>query len=209
MKNLFIDCGTNLGQGLREFHEKFNLFNNPNWDIYTFEPNEHIDLDNMFLNVKNIVKVKKAVWINNEKLEFICKGKIHENDRKKYNEERFQGGGSQLKQTQIINNNQENFTETKKIIVDTIDFKKFLKEKSIEYDKICVKMDIEGAEFQIIDDLIKTDNLQLIDMLFVEMHARFNFKRSEWLIKKNEINKIEDTFIQNCKKHVKNVYKWS
>ena len=70
-------------------------------------------------------------------------------------------------------------------------------------------MDIEGAEFQIIDDLIKTDNLNLIDTLFVEMHARFNFKRSEWILKKGEIDKIENNLIKKCKNHIRNVYKWS
>lgn len=30
-KNLFLDLGTNLGQGLNKFNEKLNLFNNPKW----------------------------------------------------------------------------------------------------------------------------------------------------------------------------------
>lgn len=32
-RNLFIDCGTNLGQALKAFDKKYNLFNNPKWYI--------------------------------------------------------------------------------------------------------------------------------------------------------------------------------
>ena len=51
----------------------------------------------MFKDVNNLNKINKAVWINDNNLQFICKGKKDESMRKKYGEERFQGGGSQLK----------------------------------------------------------------------------------------------------------------
>ena len=96
MPKLFLDCGTNLGQGLKQFNTMFNMFNNKEWEIYTFEPNPHIDLSTMFNHVQNLTKISKAIWTEETKLYFSCKGKKEKTERAKYNEERFQGGGSQI-----------------------------------------------------------------------------------------------------------------
>ena len=45
LKYIFLDLGTNIGQGLMEFNKKFNLLNNPEWKIFCFEPNNDIDLE--------------------------------------------------------------------------------------------------------------------------------------------------------------------
>ena len=208
---LFIDCGTNLGQGLNFFNKKYKLFNNPEWQIYTFEPNPHCNLDSMFNNVNNLIKITKAVWINNDdEMEFICKGKKSKQMRLQYNEDRFQGGGSQLKKT-FINSEIPEHVEIKLIKIKTIDFGKFLLDmkNSNLYEYIIVKMDIEGAEFQIIEKLEQDDTLKLIDELYVEPHGRFEFKKSEWNNKKKEIGKTEQQLISTCKKHIKNVVQWS
>lgn len=207
MKNLFIDCGTNLGQGLYHFNKKFNLFNNPNWDIYTFEPNPYINLDKMFLDVKNITKINKAIWINNTKtIEFMCKGKKDEQFRTKINEGRYQGGGSQL--SFLHKFELPAHDESTIVNVETIDFNEFLKEQSKHYDKIYVKMDIEGAEFDIIDHLIQNDTLKLIYELYVELHGRFYFSRTEWEQKKKDIENLENNTIEKCKLHIPIVHKW-
>lgn len=204
---LFLDCGTNLGQGLNYFNNKFKLFNNSEWDIYTFEPNPHIPLDSMFNYVKNLYKINKAIWISETPIRFICKGKKEESVRKQYNEDRFQGGGSQL---DIINKNSiPSHIETDYISVECIDFSNFLKSKSDNYEEIIVKMDIEGAEFQIIDYLIEKDTLRLIDELFIETHGRFEFQEKEWTSKKNEIQNIENTLLEKCRKHITHVHFWS
>lgn len=207
-KNLFIDCGTNLGQGLNEFNNKFNLFNSDLWDIYTFEPNPYINLKTMFLNVNNIVKINKAVWINNDPIQFICKGKKEENLRHKYNEERFQCGGSQIKSTQR-NSIIPDHIESDIVNIPTINFSDFLKDKSNNYNKIYVKMDVEGAEFQIIDHLIECNTLGLIYELYIEPHGRFEFNQDQWSEKKEEIDLIENILINKCNTYIKNVYKWS
>ena len=205
---LFIDCGTNLGQGLKHFNDKFNLFNNPEFDIYTFEPNPYIELYSMFDNVKNLKKINKAVWINEEPIKFICKGKKDYEIRKRYNEERFQGGGSQIectkKQYDIPEHVEVDYTN-----VEAIDFSKFLKNNSDKYSEIIVKMDIEGAEFQIIDHLIENDTLKLITELFIETHGRFNFPENEWNNKKKDIEIIENKLLEKCRKHISKVYYWS
>lgn len=205
---LFIDCGTNLGQGLNYFNEKYNLFNNSEWNIYTFEPNPYILLNEMFQNVNNLNKINKAVWINDNNLQFICKGKKDESMRKKYGEERFQGGGSQLGETQK-NYNIPYHVETDYITVEAINFSSFLKDNVNKYKEIIVKMDVEGAEFQIIDHLIENDTLKLIDELYIETHGRYDFPEEEWVNKKKEIEIIENELLKKCRKHVSKVHYWS
>ena len=78
IKNLFLDCGTNLGQGLREFEKKFSLLNNPKWKIFCFEPNNDIDLNSLFPNVNNIEYYNKAVWIEDTVLKFRKQGHKHD-----------------------------------------------------------------------------------------------------------------------------------
>ena len=123
MTKLFLDCGTNLGQGLKQFNGMFHMFNNKEWDIYTFEPNPHIDLSTMFNDVQNLTKISKAVWIEETKLEFSCKGKKDKAERDKYNEKRFQGGGYNLR-LQIIKL-LFHLVEIDNVFVDAIDFINF------------------------------------------------------------------------------------
>ena len=204
---LFVDCGTNLGQGLNYFNDKLKLFNNPEFDIYTFEPNPHIPLNCMFNDVKNLKKINKAIWINKEQIKFICKGKKDEKLRKKYNEERFQGGGSQIECTK--KNDILEHIETDYVSVEALDFSIFLKNNYNKYSKIIVKMDIEGAEFQVIEHLIKNDTLKLITELYIETHGRFNFPENEWKNKKKEIEIIEQKLLEKCRNHVSKVHFWS
>ena len=205
---LFLDCGTNLGQGLNYFNNKYKLFNNNEWKIYTFEPNPYIPLDNMFKNVNNIVKLKKAIWINDDKIKFICKGKKEKSDRIKYNEDRFQGGGSQLQITKK-NNDIQCHIETDFIDVECINFSNFLKNNKDKFTEIIVKMDVEGAEFEIIDHLIDNDTLKIITELYIETHGRFNFTPEELDSKKKEIDIIENNLLEKCRKHIFKVHFWS
>lgn len=206
MKKLFLDCGTNLGQGLQIFNKKYDLFNNNNWEIYTFEPNPYINLDNLFTNVTNINKIPKAIWIEDCKLEFNCKGKNYESDRIKHGEDRYQGGGSQIKSTDKQVSIPEH-VELNSVYVDAFDFSKFLRDIHSNYSEVIVKMDVEGAEFDIIDKLIEDDTLRFISTLFIEPHGRFKFQRCDWTKEKESIHKIETELIDKCKQHT-NVHLW-
>ena len=56
------------------------------------------------------------------------------------------------------------------LLVQTIDFAEYLKSNFKLEDMVIVKMDVEGAEFQIIPHLIQQEAIRLIDELFVECH---------------------------------------
>ena len=79
-----------------------------------------------------------------------------------------------------------------------IDFCEYLKSRHKCYDVIIVKMDIEGAENDLLETLIERDCLKYIDTLYVEFHSSFlkeSIRRSEKLretriIKHLKANKI-------------------
>lgn len=59
------------------------------------------------------------------------------------------------------------------ISVMSIDFSLFLKNVATKDDFVVVKMDIEGAEFAVLQSLIDTSAYELIDHLYCEYHDRF------------------------------------
>ena len=51
---VFLDCGTNLGQGLTEFDKKMNLISQDGWKIYCFEPNPDIQLTTLSVSYTHL-----------------------------------------------------------------------------------------------------------------------------------------------------------
>lgn len=199
---IFLDCGTNLGQGLNEFHKKFNLFNNPAWHIYTFEPNPDINLDNMFLNVKNITKIQKAVWIENTILDFRKQG--HDKDNLK-------GLGSKIECVEKKYNPSNCLFEIQ--AVEAINFSEFLIKINKKYNnpEIFVKMDIEGAEFEVLEYLINKKTIGLIKEIFCECHARFRFpleQQNNYKIK-DKIFDIENNLKNKVEKYGITFHFWN
>ena len=179
IKKIFLDLGTNLGQGLREFEKKFSLLNNQEWKIFCFEPNNDIDLNSLFPNVNNIEYCNKAVWIEDTVLKFRKQG--HKDDK-------LIGLGSKI---ECVEKKYNPLNCVYKIDdVEAINFSNFLLNLKSKYPNasIYIKMDIEGAEFEVIDHLIKNGSINLIEELYCECHGRFRFPLE---IQKNEKIKKE------------------
>ena len=155
----------------------------------------------MFTNVGNIEKISKAIWINDNKINFTSRGKNTTELRMKHNEGILQGGGSHISITRSDANIPEH-VDTSENMVDCISFSNFVESIHNKYEKIIVKMDIEGAEFEIIEDMIKNNTIQYIDTLYMETHGRFKTQNI------NEANNIDSILIEKCKKHINNVIKW-
>jgi hypothetical protein len=77
----------------------------------------------------------------------------------------------------------------KKFFVKAINFNNFLKRNFKNFDKIVVKMDIEGAELNLIESLIKNKTLTMIDILYIEFHSNY-VKDSQYMNFKNREQKI-------------------
>ena len=184
-KALFLDLGANLGQGHNWFKRYFDtdLF-----DFELFEPNPHC-----FAELKKLPQVQSGkVKIHNlgvglEPGTFMLYG-VGENEGGKFSQ-----GGSIL-----VDHNSSIYAAIEKnsIEVKIIKLSDYLRKKSETYDRIIVKMDIEGAEVDLLDGMIEDHSIELIDCLYVEFHSKYRNEKSMKRVKKQEskiINSLKKT----------------
>ena len=198
---IFLDCGTNLGQGLKEFQQKFNMMNQSGWKIYCFEPNPDIKLESLFPNATNIQYIQKAIWKENTHLEFRMQGKTMDD---------LKGLGSKLEIVdKKYNPNNCKFKIQQVEALDLSDFISDLINKDSNAE-IYMKMDIEGAEFEVLQHLIERDTIKYIKEIFCECHGRFRFpleKQNQPDVKK-QIQEIENNLKRDVEKHNVKFHFW-
>jgi len=182
MKKVFIDCGTHLFQGFCLFVEKYNI--DETWMCYSFEANPltfEMSKDNYNTLTRswglNIKHYNKAVYNKSTKIKVNCSldslGYVSQ-------------ASNILKSPPCYDNIWKNSFEYKdgEVNVETINFSKFLKDNVSIDDFVVVKMDIEGAEFVVIDSLIESGSYKLIDKFYCEFHERFFDNEKEYQSKK-------------------------
>ena len=184
MKKVLLDCGANHFQGLKKLIKDLSI--DSEWVIHSFEPNHNIQID-----VPNNVNLhRKAIWIKDDILPFAV-----ESSRADINSNVNTGGGSTLNMNALIQDPSSPVGFTK-ISVATIDFNEFIKNNFSKEDYIVVKMDIEGAEFEVIAKLIDTGVIHYIDYLFIEYHDK-SFKTPKFSkIKDEQIKFFNDNNIK-------------
>jgi FkbM family methyltransferase len=160
-KGLFIDGGSNLGQGYTYFKKYFPI---EKFDALLIEPNPNCMkvVQDKFKDIENIDFIQKAIWTKEDKLNFFG---LVEDDRGNTST-----GGS------VVESHASSWYASDKeqaLEVDAFSFSNLLKEKSQKYDTIIVKMDIESAEYEVLKDLIEKDSITCIDHLFVEFHSQY------------------------------------
>lgn len=192
-KGLFIDCGSNLGQGFSHFSSYFGLLN---YDFVMIEPNP---------NCINILKENFSEHIKNGKIELIKKAagtkegilKLYGLSEKSkvdsifnpsiLSNNKFSQGASILKEHNSIFYDSN---EDDAISVQTFSFSDFLKQKSKTYKTIVLKIDIEGAEYDLIEDLIFQKTIYIPDIIYAEFHSHF-MKKDD----RKKYQKIERNFL--------------
>ena len=186
IKKVFIDGGHHLGEGLSEFKTMLGITND--WEIHIFEPNIHCN----FTEVGNNIHFhRKAIWTKNGQEIFNCEHNEASNSPKLNSNSNLDGWGSCLS----ILENTHSFEE--QIQTETVDFSEFI--KKFEGCEIYCKLDIEGAEFEVIRKLIKDGTISLINEIWVEWHhtstKNEDLSTKEYLI--NEVSKY--CKIHDCK----------
>lgn len=146
MKNIFLNCGAHKGESTKFWLEKYGRIKE--WEIHSFEANPAL-WDG--LEKTDGTLYKSAVWIYDGVIDLY---------RGKYS------AGSTVMQNKIS----AELDYTKPVQIPCIDFSRWVKENFSRDDFIAVKMDIEGAEFEVIPHLIKTEAIQWIDEMYVEFH---------------------------------------
>ncbi|MFJ7928502.1 FkbM family methyltransferase [Peribacillus sp. NPDC096448] len=149
-----IDCGAHVGNVTEKMAEKGAL-------VYAFEPNPIAfeKLKNRFLNYSNVICFNQAVWHKNDKI-FLY----------------FEKGASQYPIENCVGSSIISYNpyidQKDSIEIEAVDFTEFLNKigKKIKL----VKLDIEGAEFDVLKKMIDLNLHENIETIVVETH--------EWLI---------------------------
>ena len=163
--NIFLDCGANWGQGLQKIMKLENM--GQDWLIYTFEPNPAI-FPNLLRICGNmidmqatplIVPIQAAVGTKTGQADFW----IGNHD----------DGGSSLIHDLTMQTNKGKEPETK-ISAKVLSLKDFIRLRTCEEDSIVLKLDIEGSEYEILEDLLDSDyEIHRIKRVYCEFHERF------------------------------------
>jgi FkbM family methyltransferase len=163
MNKIFIDAGANDGCSVKKFRQIIDK--NNQFMIYSFEVDPIFSA--CFDNIKNHMFINKAVWIKNGKQKFYRSSAI------------LKDGGTLIKEKITGELDKKN-----PLLVDTLDFSKWIIENLSIEDYIILKMDIEGAEYKVISKMIKDGSFSYIDELYIEWH------RSKIGITKKEHNEL-------------------
>jgi FkbM family methyltransferase len=145
---VFIDGGAHLGETVEAF-EKSTLFSKHPWSIVSFEPNPELVPQ---LPVRPYLKVHEAaLWTKDEDLDF------------RFSED-MTLGGSVVKTVVKL-------PQMKTVKVHAIDFSTWLASEYRKDDVVYLKFDIEGAEYPVLEKMLKDGTMSLIDRLYIEFHA--------------------------------------
>lgn len=180
-KILFVDLGANMAQGYKWYRQ---YFYRSNISFELFEPNPNCvkyleKLDDVVTGKTKLHPV--AAGVLDGYLDFYG---LQEDEGGKYSQ-----GGSIVKEH---NSNSYNVSKDKSIKVKVINFSRYLRDKSCEFDKIIVKMDIEGAEVDLLEALIKEKTIRFINVLYIEFHSKYQTKNLSLITKQREEKILKD-----------------
>ncbi len=153
--SIFIDCGGYDGCTALKAIILYPFIS----QIVSFEPDIRMWSDKAS---KISTLIPAAVWIENGCLDFqiITKNKYGN---------KYAGAGTLMDQKKAHNNEIHKVTES--IKVPTIHLSQWIS-KNCKYKKqIILKLDVEGAEYKILEDLLVSEVYKLINILYIEWHA--------------------------------------
>ena len=166
----FIDCGTHYFEGLKTF-EKMYGFNNE-WHVYSFEANPFTFEDSKSKKPQHqytLTHENKAVWINAESITVRCEGSNQKGC-----------ASTVIKDPPSVDTQwKSKFNWKSEENVLSVRLSDLIFQLSKTSEKIVVKMDIEGAEFEVLEDVILSGAACLIDDIYIEFHERFFIEKEE------------------------------
>lgn len=187
-KLLFVDGGGHLGGGFRFFSAYFPP-DRVDFDVFEPNPHCHAALEGALAGFnRSVVRLHPCALST-------CGGTV-----RLFGLAADEGGplstGASIKRRQ--HSIFYDADPAKALAVPAIDFGDYLERNRARYDAIIVKLDVEGAETELLESLLARDLLRCIDTLYVEFHAIFlksPERRSERRREKRLIRQIEDSGI--------------
>ena len=179
MKKVFIDCGYNKGEVSKEFYQKLG----DSFEYIAFEANPYLYEEykdkNSFVKLEN-----KAVWVEDSVID------MYVVVVDKYNKKNpFTGASTLMKEKSKWNMKSHKKEEITK--VQAFDFSKFILDNFDQNDEIIIKLDVEGAEYCILEKMIKTGSSSYINKLYVEFHDKKTGLSQKKIVEELKKQKVE------------------
>jgi len=187
LKKIFIDGGSHLGESVKKFRNLYDT--NNEFVYYMFEPN--LLLFNEFKDkeeFKECIKFNVGLSSKNEK-----NVKLWGGDNKRHG---LITCGATINESKKIS---DKYTEEEFSLIDIISLSEFINKEFLNGEEITLKLDIEGAEYDVFEDLIQTGVINKISQIYCEFH-------SQWL---DESYKNREKNIRNQLKNLNiNIKDW-
>ena len=152
---ILVDCGAYTGDSLPVLLKLFGPFER----IICFEPNPNLKVVRPDTTWAAFEVHRCAVWTNNAQVRFYL--------------------GEDNKQSSLMENKSTgNLCRDRSAMVEAIDFSGWLEENTRPDDRLTIKMDIEGAEFDVLERLAAHPVRKRIEHLLDEWHH--NRLRPRW-----------------------------
>ena len=174
MRKIFLDCGAYNGCSVELFTKMYDDYEE--YEVFSFEANTKLN-DQIISTAKkykfkNFTLINEAVWISSG-IKYFNGWELVDpkNDTDDINLTTGKSGGN----------------------LQTLDFSKFILDNFDKNDNIILKMDIEGAEYKVIDKMFNDDSLKYISKFYGELHGtkkRFNQEDSNKLFKQIYSNNL-------------------
>ena len=154
-RKIFIDGGANKGQSTEAFLSQWPK--SEDFEVYMFEPDVasiKMIKSKSFFNSEKVQLLNRAIWVVNENLTFFVKSPTSE--------------GNTIVKEKV---EAQSWKQKSEYQVKAISLSNWIKNNFNLNDYIILKMDIEGAEYDVIKHLDATGTLQFVDVLFLEIHG--------------------------------------
>lgn len=146
--------------------------------IFAFEPNPRFEkaLIEKTKKYSNLAFSNGAAWIENGKIEFSC------------------DPSPTLPYGSSVMKNKEKWKDGQIIEADCFDFSEWIKQFKDDY--VVVKMDIEGAEFPILNKMLDDGTVEIMNELYCEFHPNKvrDFTTTDKILLIEKLNQLTKVF---------------
>ncbi len=166
MTKYFLDCGAHQGESIRLFQSQYP--NSSEYKIISFEPNPQ--MKSKFEKHQDVEFHNVAIWIEDGESQLTT----HD----------WTVGYS------LFDTHPRHHVKQPKVTIKTIDFSKWIKENLQKDDYVILKMDIEGAEYKVLQKMFDEETIDYVNKLYIEFH-------DHWMkLEQNEHETIKSKLIE-------------